>query len=88
MTIMIGSLLFLAATYSPAPRPAEPAKIHMAKFAPTSGATARATASVRIVSGVRFGAGRSVDAAGAILRPTSLTDQDGQQRSAKLLEFQ
>jgi hypothetical protein len=49
---------------------------------------ARAKASVRIISGVGFGAGRSVDAAGAILRAASLTDQDGQRRSAKLLEFQ
>ena len=86
--MMIGSLLLFAAAHSPNLQPAEPAKIHTAKFAPTSGATARATASVRIVSGVRFGAGQSVDAPGAILRPAALTDQHGQQQFAKLLEFQ
>lgn len=88
MTMMIGPLLLFAATYSPAPRPAEVAKIHAVKFVPTSSVTARASASVRIISGVRFGPGQSLDAPGAAVRASMLIDQDGQRRSANILEFQ
>jgi len=86
--MMIGPLLLFAAAVSPALRPAEPANVHAVKFVPTSSVTARASASVRIISGVRFGPGRSIEAPGAMVRASALIDQDGQRRPAKLLEFQ
>jgi hypothetical protein len=80
MTVMmIGPVLFLAAMASPQAQ---------STFQPIGGATARATASVRIVSGVRFGHGRLADAPGAIRRPAMLTDREGRSRPAELLEFQ
>jgi hypothetical protein len=80
--IMIGPMLLFAAMASTQPRPATPG------FRPVGGVTARATASVRIVSGVRFGPGRSDEAPGASRRKALLTDSDGRQRPAELLEFQ
>ena len=57
-------------------------------FRPIGGATVRASASVRIVSGVTFGRGRPVDVTGAVRRRVQLTDRDGQSQPAELLEFQ
>jgi len=82
MPAMIGLLLLLAAAQPlPADRP-------VAKFVPSASATARATASVRILAPARFGPGRSEDAPGADRRKTQITDQQGRPKPAILLEFQ
>lgn len=88
MPEMIEILLLLAAANSPASHQAAPAPDRSARFAPSGSVTARATASVRIVSAVRFGEGRTEQAPGASLRAATLTDQSGQVHSAKLMEFQ
>jgi len=82
VTVMIGPLLLIAAMTPPQAQPVAPA------FQPVSGATARATVSVRIVSGVRFGLGHSAEAPGAIRRKTRMADSDGSVHRAELLEFQ
>jgi len=81
--MMIGSVLILAAALSPGSPAAPPAA-----FRPISGATAHATASIRIISGARFGPDYSEMVAGAIRRSTQLADRDGQRLPAILLEFQ
>jgi hypothetical protein len=79
---MIGLLLLLSAAQPlPTDRPA-------AKFVPAAGATARATASVRIFGAARFGPGRSEEAPGADRRKAQIIDQQGQPKPAILLEFQ
>jgi len=80
--VMFGSILFLAAMVSPQAQP------DARTFQPIGGTTARATASVRIVSGVRCGRERSADAPGAVRRPARLIDRYGQSQPAELLEFQ
>ena len=77
MTVMIGPLILIAAIAAP-PVP----------FRPVGGATARATASIRVVSGVSFGPGRSAKMPGATQRSTRLTDGQGQLSPAIILEFQ
>lgn len=87
--MVIGPILLLAAIVSPDARPAMPAQPRIAKYRPTSIITARAAASVRIVSGARFGQGRSTDEAlGAIRRSVRLADRDGAIHATELLEFQ
>jgi len=88
MSMMIHSLLLFAAAHSAGFPPAERSPEPAAKFAPTGGATARATASVRIVSGVSFGPGLSAATPGADRRHARIVDREGQSRSAELLEFQ
>lgn len=85
--MLIGPVLLLAAMVSPEIRPAPPALQRIAKFQPTSGVTARATASVRIVSGIRFGHGMASDAVGATRRSVRLAEPDGIV-PVELLEFQ
>ena len=85
---MFGPLLILAASVSPLARPSAPAVGHDSSFQAVSSVTARATASVRIISGVSFGAGRPIDAVGATHRMSQLADGDGTIRRAELLEFQ
>ena len=86
--MVIGPILLLAATVSPDARPPMPAPPRIAKYRPTSGVTARAAASVRIVAGARFGRDHSDDAVGATRRSALLVDPGGTTRSAELLEFQ
>ena len=86
--MMSGILLLLAALASPDVRPVPPAPSAMEKFQPRSGATAHATASIRIVSGVSFGAGRQVDLPGTIQRSVRLEESPGVLRPAQLIEFQ
>jgi hypothetical protein len=81
--VMIGPLILLAASASPPSRP-----IVAAEFQPVSSVTARATVSIRIVSGVSFGADYTAAAPGAVRRESQLTDAAGQTRPAELLEFQ
>jgi hypothetical protein len=57
-------------------------------FRPVAGATATATVSIRVISGVRFGAGHVEGDALGSRRKALLTDAAGQPRDAELLEFQ
>lgn len=86
--MVIGPILLLAALVSPEFRPAPPAPQRIAKFQPTGGATARATVSVRILSGARFGQGKAGDAPGGTRRSVRLVERDGIIRPTELLEFQ
>jgi len=85
---MIGQVFLAAAMLSSGAGPSAAPSARPASFQPTGGATVRATASVRILSGVSFGPGRSTSAFGARRRSTSLTDGYGQLRRAEILEFQ
>jgi hypothetical protein len=86
--MMMGPIVLFAAMLSSGDQPSLAASAHSSAFLPVSGATARATASIRIVSGVKFGPDYSESVAGAIRRPARLIDRDGQSLSAELLEFQ
>jgi len=86
--MMFGPLLLLAAMVSPEARPIPAALARASTFQPVSGATAQATVSIRIMSGVRFGLDHPGDAPGGVRRSAELTDHDGQAHPAELLEFQ
>jgi hypothetical protein len=88
MSLMIGPLLLLMVANSPNALQPAPASTHAAKFTPTRAVTERARASVRIISGVRFGPEHAAEASGATPRSVRLTDQAGQLVPARLLEFQ
>jgi hypothetical protein len=84
---MVGPLLLLAAAALPQSAPAAvPEK--SASVRPSLTVSARATARITVISGVKFGAAYSAVPASAQRRSASLTDYDGQVRSAELLEFQ
>jgi hypothetical protein len=85
---MFGPLLILAASVSPLAQPSAPAAAQGSSFQAVSRVSARATASVQIISGVRFGAEWRGEAPGATRRETRLADGDGALRRAELLEFQ
>ena len=87
-TMMSGVLLFLASLVAPDVRPLPPAPSAMQNFRPAAGATARATASIRIIAGVSFGEGRSADIPGAMQRSVRLEESPGVLRDAQILEFQ
>ena len=57
-------------------------------FRAFGGATAHATASIRIISGASYGPGRAGKAPGAVVRTTQLADAQGSLHPANLLEFQ
>jgi hypothetical protein len=86
--VMFAPLVLLAASASPATPATQPATDGIANFRPTSSATAHATVSIRIVSGVRFGSEEVTGAEGAVRRKAVLAEADGSVRSAELLEFQ
>jgi hypothetical protein len=86
--MMIGSAFLFVAVLTSGNQPSLAAPARSSAFHPVSGASARATASIRIVSGVKFGPDHSETIAGAIRRPARLIDRDGQSLSAELLEFQ
>jgi len=88
MHVMTGPLILLAALASPIAQPVPAVTGAASMFRPTGGAGARATASIRIVAGAKFGAGRPIDAPGASVRLTRVADTDGRPLPAKLLEFQ
>ena len=73
MTVMMGPLILIAAIAAPPV---------------TAPAATRATASIRVISGVSFGPGRSARVPGATRRSTRLTDSQGQPTPAIILEFQ
>jgi hypothetical protein len=86
--MMMGPIVLFAAMLSSGGQPPREAPAHSSAFHPVSGVSARATASIRIVSGVKFGPDYSEGVAGAIRRPARLVDRDGQSLSEELLEFQ
>lgn len=86
--MMFGPLALLAASVSPAPPAVSPAAEAVANNRATISATAHATVSIRIVSGVRFGADEVSGAEGAARRKAVLTGADGSAHPVELLEFQ
>lgn len=86
--MMFAPILLITAMLSPEARPVSPALARASVFRPASSATARATVSIRIVSGAKFGSSYSGEAPGAVRRAARLTDRDGQLLAIELLEFQ
>ena len=84
--MMFGPLVLFAASVS-AISPAGPPTAQRGAQ-PTVRATAMATASITIISGVRFGPDHLSGAEGADRRKSVLVDADGVERPAELLEFQ
>jgi hypothetical protein len=82
--MMFGPVVFLAASVSPSTAPAPP----VAERQVAVRASATATATIRIISGVRFGADQAKEAPGADRRSSLLADANGTMRAAELLEFQ
>lgn len=85
--MMFGTLILLAASVS-ASHPVSPVRNDAANFRALSGVSARATVSIRIMSGVKFGPDTLSGAEGATRRQSQIVDATGQMRSAELLEFQ
>ena len=85
---MFGPLVLLAASIAPAQPAVTPASKGAANFQPTSSATAHATVSIRIISGVRFGENRLEGGETASRRKSLIRDPNGLERPAELLEFQ
>jgi hypothetical protein len=83
MSVMIGFPLLLALAASTQPI-APKALSSPAEFRPTGGATVRATVSIRVLSGVRFGPGTSAEVPGALRR----TARSEHHERLELLEFQ
>ena len=84
---MLGSLiLFMASIASDSAAP--PPGVSGNAFRPVVGATARATVSIRVISGVRFGPDHAEGDRLANRRKAQLTDAAGQLRDAEILEFQ
>lgn len=92
MTVMSGPLILIAAIVSPTAAPAPPLahapSFHAPSIQASAAATARATASIRIVSGVSFGSGHPDKVSGAAVRATHVNDAEGLPSTAYLLEFQ
>ncbi|HET9335290.1 MAG TPA: hypothetical protein VFO12_02655 [Sphingomicrobium sp.] len=84
--MMVSPLLLLAASVS-SPTAVQPAVARVAEARPLR-ATAHATATIRIISGARFGPSYVAPVAGADRRSARVTDADGTIRAAELLEFQ
>ena len=85
---MIGLLFLIAASAQPSDRPSPPAAGAVSSFQPTNRATARATASIRILNAASFGHGIAAGTEGAQRRKAWLEDSAGNGRNAILLEFQ
>lgn len=85
---MVGPLVLLAAMASPVTPAIEPAVGRLAETRPATRSTAHATATIRIVSGVRFGPDQLSGAEGADRRKSVLAGADGLVYPAELLEFQ
>ena len=80
---MVGTFALLLAANLP---PASPPDASQSR--PIATATARATARIQIISGVKFGPGCAAAPPSALRRSARLTEADGQVSSAILLEFQ
>ena len=85
---MFAPLILLAASVSPLPESTPPASASASSFQPVSSVTARATVSIKVISGVSFGASHASGTAGASRTSTELSDAAGLMRPAELLEFQ
>lgn len=85
---MWAPLVLLAATAAAASPASSPPPQATGAYQAASGATARATARIRIVAGVSFGSGKTVGGAAAVVRKARLSDADGVERPAEILEFQ
>ena len=85
---MFGPLVLLAASIAPAAPALSPVGRGAAGFQPTGSATAHATVSIRIVSGVRFGENQLEGGETASRRKGWIRDPNGLARPAELLEFQ
>lgn len=86
--MMFGLLVFLAASVSPPAPAGPPAAQRVSQFRPVSSVTARATVSIRIISGARFGPGQTSGHEGADRRKARIADADGVSHPAELMEFQ
>jgi hypothetical protein len=87
MCIMLGSIaLFMASAASISAAP--PADGGASSLGAKVSATAQATATIRIVSGVRFGEAYPEGDRSGSRRKAQLTDAAGNPRDAELLEFQ
>jgi hypothetical protein len=84
---MLSSLALFMATIVSHPT-VPPGGEGRSNFRPVAGATATATVSIRVISGVRFGADHIDGDALGSRRKAQLTDAAGQPRDAELLEFQ
>jgi hypothetical protein len=84
---MNGPILLLAAAAMTQPVAQSPTP-KASNLRPTASVSAHATARIMVISGVKFGEGYSDIPASASRRSASLTDYDGQVRTAELLEFQ
>ncbi len=78
--------LFMASAASASAAPL--ADERSSSFQPSASVTAQATATVRIISGVRFGADYFDDGGLGSRRKAQLIDSAGNARAAELLEFQ
>ena len=76
------ALFVLAAAAASQPASTGPA------FAPTSGATASAQATVRILPGAKIRLGESADVEHYLVSNAVVRDETGAKRSARLVEFQ
>jgi len=85
--IMVGSLVLFFASIASASTAPQSAKT-LPSYRPTPGATATATVTIRVISGVRFGSSNVEGDRIASRRKAQLTDGAGQLRDAELLEFQ
>lgn len=86
--MMFGPLVLLAASASPIAPALPPAGQGVVNYRATSTATAHATVSIRIVSGVRFGDGQISGAENATRRTAEIREPEGLVMPAELLEFQ
>lgn len=84
---MLGAILLLAASTSAVSAAPQAPELPGSR-APAMRATARATATIRILQAVRFGPGQLSGADGAVRRKAELTDASGHASPAELLEFQ
>ena len=83
MLVPIALLVASVASASAAPQADEPSS-----YRPTVRATAQATATIRVISGVRFGEAYPDGNGSGSRRKSLLADAVGNLRDAELLEFQ
>jgi hypothetical protein len=85
--IMMGSLVLFLASIAPAPTAPQSATT-VPTYRPTAAASATATVTIKVISGVRFGSSNVEGDRTASRRKAQLTDAAGQLRDAEILEFQ
>ena len=85
--IMVGSLVLFLASIASAST-AQQSAATVPSYRSTAGASATATVTIRVISGVRFGPSNVEGDRIASRRKAQLTDAAGQPRDAEILEFQ